>query len=84
VDDLLVRGFFDTLRTIQNILRHSEEDGRVIDGFGIQEYSRQLLYDFVRVLFLANMSTLGRNGEGSARVWYVLFGLELTVVRLVG
>jgi hypothetical protein len=70
-DDLLVRGFFDTLRMIQSMSLGSEEGYR--ERHGLEEYPRQLLYDFVRVLFLANKAVLGKTDLGRVQIRYVTF-----------
>src|ERR1700730_10664310 len=68
-DDLLVRGFFDTLRMIQSMsLGGGAEEGYRERHHGLEEYPRQLLYDFVRVLFLANKSVLGKSELGRVQI----------------
>lgn len=67
-DDLLVRGFFDTLRMIQSMSLGNGEEGGYRERHGLEEYPRQLLYDFVRVLFLANKSVLGKSDLGRVQI----------------
>lgn len=71
-DDLLVRGFFDTLRMIQSMSLGGAEEGYRERHVGLEEYPRQLLYDFVRVLFLANKSVLGKSDMGRVQIRYLL------------
>ena len=64
--DYLIRAFFDTLGMIQTLLSGDEKRKNIP---GIEEYSRQLLSDFVRVLFLANKSVLGKCERGEVQIW---------------
>ena len=66
--DYLIRAFFDTLGMIQTMLSGGEE-GKTIPG--LEGYTTQLLSDFVRVLFLANKSVLGKCERGQVQIWYV-------------
>jgi hypothetical protein len=71
-DDLLVRGFFDTLRMIQSMSLGGADEGYRERHVGLEEYPRQLLYDFVRVLFLANKSVLGKSEFGRVQIRFVV------------
>jgi len=66
--DYLIRAFFDTLGMIQTMLSGDEERKTIP---GVEGYSTQLLSDFVRVLFLANKSVLGKCERGQVQIWYV-------------
>ena len=66
--DLLIRGFFDTLRTIQTM--HTQLDEPSQTAYELEKYTRQLLYDFMRILFLANKSTLGKCELGEVQIRY--------------
>lgn len=66
--DYLIRAFFDTLGMIQ-IMLSSDEEPKTIPG--VEGYTTQLLSDFVRLLFLANKSVLGKCERGQVQIWYV-------------
>ena len=66
--DYLIRAFFDTLGMIQTMLS-GDEQRKTIPG--VEGYTTQLLSDFVRVLFLANKTVLGKCERGQVQIWYV-------------
>ena len=79
--DYLIRAFFDTLGMIQTMLSGDEERKTIP---GVEGYTTQLLSDFVRVLFLANKSVLGKCERGQVQIWYVhCDGIQLIAVHLV-
>lgn len=66
--DLLIRGFFDTLRMLQTILKSKQTDGEPGSIIGLEGYTRQLLSDFVRILLLSNKSLLGDGRSGGVQI----------------
>jgi hypothetical protein len=79
--DYLIRAFFDTLGMIQTMLSGDEERKTIP---GVEGYTTQLLSDFVRVLFLANKSVLGKCERGQVQIWYVHCDrIQLIAVHLV-
>jgi hypothetical protein len=82
--DLLIRGFFDTLRMIQAIVKNKQTDGDSISLSGLEGYTRQLLFDFVRILFLSNKSLLGEGRSGEVQIQYVPKLNGLTLAHRIG
>lgn len=70
--DFLIRAFFDTLRMIHNMFINVQVDGEIKSVHGLEGYTRQLLSDFVRILFLANNALLGKCHSGDVHIKYVL------------
>jgi hypothetical protein len=68
--DLLVRGYFDTLQMIQRMFLGNGEGEEMNSTHGSEEYTKQLLYDFVRILFLSNRSSLGKSVHGKMQIRY--------------
>jgi hypothetical protein len=68
--DLLVRGYFDTLQMIQRMFLGNEKGEERNSSHGSEEYTKQLLYDFVRILFLSNRSSLGKSEHGKVQIRY--------------
>jgi hypothetical protein len=66
--DFLVQSFLDNLSVVQTMFMSLDDDeGRV--SRGPEGYTKQLLYDFMRVLLLANKTSLK-----DVRIGYVLGG----------
>ena len=71
--DLLIRAFFDTLSMIQTMVIDRPQESMP----GLEGYTRQLLSDFVRIVFLANKAAL-RNGRlGEVQIKYVSYRNKL-------
>jgi hypothetical protein len=67
--DYLIHAFLDTLSMTQNIMSGDEQRKSIP---GLEGYTKQLLSDFVRIMFLANKSTLGKCGMGQVQIRYFL------------
>jgi hypothetical protein len=82
--DGIVTIFLDSLQTIKSILEDVDVDGDSGEyraRHGLAGYTQQLLYDFVRALYLANTNKPG-GGDLPGRVWYLFLQL-LMIVLLV-
>ena len=75
--DFLIRAFFDTLGMIHTLLSGDEERKTIP---GVEGYSTQLLSDFVRILFLANKSVLGKSERGQVQIWYITNVKEILII----
>ena len=79
--DFLIRAFFDTLRMIQTMVIDPSQESIL----GLEGYTRQLLSDFVRIVFLANKAVLGNDGLETVQIKYLCSyrnGLILLVRRV--
>jgi hypothetical protein len=71
--DFLIRAFFDTLRLIQAMVIDTQRESIL----GLEGYTRQLLTDFVRIVFLANKAVIGNARLGEVQIKYVCYRNEL-------
>lgn len=69
--DLFTRAFLETLRVVQAIVDDSEGEVETKSTNELEGYTKQLLYDFLRVLCLANKWTLEQSGSGKLQIKYV-------------
>jgi hypothetical protein len=63
--DFLIRAFFDTLGMIRRLVVDGEEETRGVEGF-----TRQLLFDFMRILVLANKEGLRKSANANVQMMY--------------
>ena len=64
--DFLIRAFLGSLHSIQAL----GTNGSARSLNHIVGHSRHLLFDFVRILFLANKSVLGKSSFGDVQIKY--------------
>jgi hypothetical protein len=76
--DFLIRAFFDTLRMIQAMVIDTQRESIL----GLEGYTRQLLSDFVRIVFWANNAVLGNARLGEVQIKYVCYRNELIFLVL--
>ena len=78
--DFLIRAFFDTLSMIQTMVNDTQQESIL----GLEGYTRQLLSDFVRIVFLANKAVLGNGRLEEVQIKFVSYLNELIfLVHLV-
>jgi hypothetical protein len=63
--DFLIRAFFDNLETIRGF---GEEDGG--ESRNVEGFTRQLLFDFMRILVLANKESLRKSVNATVQMMY--------------
>ena len=81
--DLFTRAFLETLRAVQAIVDDCDGGVETKSINELEGYTKQLLYDFLRVLCLANKWTLEKSGLGKLQMKYVDDRSQLTLVPLV-
>jgi hypothetical protein len=63
--DFMIRAFFDNLETIRGF---GEEDGG--ESRNVEGFTRQLLFDFMRILVLANKESLRKSVNATVQMMY--------------
>ena len=61
--DFLISAFFDMLRMTETLVHDRHEL-----MYGLEGYTRQLLSDFVRIVFLANKAVFGNGQLGEVQI----------------
>jgi len=69
-EDFLISAFREALEAIRVISVQSQLDDDVRARDSFEAYARQSLYDFVRLLFLANKSILAKSSLGDVHIRY--------------